>query len=211
MLLGAFTDVSLATRALDLGAGTGVLSLMLAQKNPRLIVDAIELDGPSADECAFNFQQSNWKERLHVFTGDYLIFPFENQYDLIVSNPPYHLENVESTSEEKERAKRTNLQALDLFFSRIQRLLTEKGNCWLILPLSNLSDFQKAWKKSELYCVKEIHIHSKPSKLNTRRIVVLSKSPTEKLEQSDFFIREENNKYSEAYKKLTLDFHAKAI
>jgi len=211
MLLGAFTDVSLATRALDLGAGTGVLALMLAQKNLQLIVDAIELDVPSANECAFNFQQSEWQNRLQVFTGDYLTFPFENQYDLIVSNPPYHLENVESTSEEMERAKRTNLQALELYFRRIKFLLTEKGNCWLIVPFSNLSDFQKAWKKSDLCCVKQIHIHSKPSKLNTRMILVLSKFSIEKFELSDFFIRDDDNHYSKEYKNLTSEFHAKAV
>lgn len=211
MLLGAFCDASFARSALDLGAGTGVLSLMIAQKNPELLVDAIELDEQAAVECRFNFEHSAWSNRLEVLIGNYLTFPFNKRYDLIISNPPYHLEEVLSDKEETERVKRTNLQEIDLFFDLIQKQLNDVGKCWLILPYVNNVFFQTAWEKANLYCLKRIIIHAKPTKRNTRMIIVLGKYNTSRVEETEFFIREENNTYSKAYISLTSDFHAKDL
>jgi len=85
MLLGAFIEASGHKRALDLGSGTGVLSLMIAQKNPIITIDAIEIHEDGSQECRENFASSPWSERLTVFQGDYFIFPFQSKYDLIFS------------------------------------------------------------------------------------------------------------------------------
>ena len=83
MLLGSFISSDSKLQGLDLGAGTGVLSLMLAQKNQKLQIDAVEIDANVANECDLNFQNSKWRKNLKCIAADYLQFPFKKKYDLI--------------------------------------------------------------------------------------------------------------------------------
>ncbi len=105
MLLGAFVETENKTQALDIGTGTGVLSLMLAQKNETLQITAIDIDELSAKEALINFQNSSWTNRLNVYHADFLSFKTENQYDLIVSNPPYFSTTNENKDERKAQAR----------------------------------------------------------------------------------------------------------
>ena len=79
MLLGSFISSDSKLQGLDLGAGTGVLSLMLAQKNQKLQIDAVEIDTNVAKECVLNFQNSKWRKNLKCITADYLQFPFKKK------------------------------------------------------------------------------------------------------------------------------------
>ncbi len=89
MLLGAFVSAKNPKYALDLGAGTGVLSLMLCQKFPTLNVEAIEIDKGAFQDCLSNVKQSSWSEQVNAIQGDYFSHVFSRSYDLIVSNPSF--------------------------------------------------------------------------------------------------------------------------
>lgn len=206
MLLGAFINVIDKKHGLDLGTGTGVLSLMVAQKNTEILLDAIEINKVAAEECAFNFQNSPWKNRLDTIEGDYLKFQFDKSYDLIFSNPPYHLEEVYGRDKAETLAKHSDSKDLTKLIQLASKLLTFDGDFWLILPFQLLNYIQEITLKNQLFCKELIRIHAKESKPNTRIILCFTKRKTDLL-QCDFYIRKENNSYSQAYIELTKKFH----
>src|SRR5664280_2075596 len=95
VILGAWTSVDNASRILDVGTGTGLIALMLAQRS-NAAIDAVEIDDDAYCEAKFNFEQSPWKERLKIFHSDFNAFSKEygHQYDLIVSNPPFFIDSL---------------------------------------------------------------------------------------------------------------------
>ena len=206
MLLGAFIDASNKKRCLDLGTGTGVLSLMVAQKNTQIIIDAVEINSLAAEECSFNFEQSAWSNRLHCLEGDYLKIDFQKPYDLIFSNPPYHLESIIGEDLDYNRAKHSDSNELAELFSLVNRILSEDGDFWLILPFQLQTYIQKTASENQLYCKQLIQIHAKENKRNTRTIFQFQKKESN-LYVSDFYIRNADNSYTEAYIQLTKAFH----
>ena len=206
MLLGAFIDATDKKSGLDLGTGTGVLSLMVAQKNTEIQLDAIEINSLAAAECSFNFEQSIWSNRLKCLEGDYLTIDFEKHYDLIFSNPPYHLESIIGTDLEYNRAKHSDSNELAELFRLVNRILSEDGDFWLILPFQLQTYIQKTASENQLYCKQLIQIHAKENKPNTRIICQFQKKQSN-LSVSDFYIRKADNSYTEAYIQLTKAFH----
>lgn len=211
MLLGSFISNDLKLQGLDLGAGTGVLSLMLAQKNQKLQIDAVEIDTNVAKECVLNFQNSKWRKNLKCITADYLQFPFKKKYDLIFSNPPYHFENILSPDNGVNISKHSLLSDYIQFFQLVKQLLTENGDFWIILPFSSSDQLTKLASEHRLFLKEYICIHSKPSKKNIRVILNFSSQKQLDICRREFVIRNENNLYSEEYIALTKDFHSKDL
>jgi tRNA1Val (adenine37-N6)-methyltransferase len=207
MLLGALIDVSNHKRALDLGAGTGVLSLMIAQKNPTIKINAVEIHSEGHQECCYNFIQSPWSERLTAYHGDYFDFPFVETYDLIFSNPPYFLNALESKSRDLNRAKHSNSTDFFRFFKLVETLLDWDGKCWLILPSEKFKFFISIAAKNDLFPIQIIRIHSKKNKRNIRVIICFSKVKPDEVKIRETTIRNDDGTYSEEYKKLTENYH----
>jgi len=211
MLLGSFISSDSKLQGLDLGAGTGVLSLMLAQKNQKLQIDAVEIDTNVAKECVLNFQNSKWRKNLKCITADYLQFPFKKKYDLIFSNPPYHFENILSPDNGVNISKHSLLSDYIQFFKLVKQLLTENGDFWIILPFSSSDQLTKLASEHRLFLKEYICIHSKPSKKNIRVILNFSSQKQLDICRREFVIRNENNLYSDEYIALTKDFHSKDL
>ena len=211
MLLGAFISSDSKLQGLDLGAGTGVLSLMLAQKNQKLQIDAVEIDANVAKECDLNFQNSIWSTNLNCISADYLHFQFKKKYDLIFSNPPYHFENTLSPNDGVNLSKHSFISDFIQFFKLVKQLLTENGDFWLIIPFSSSNQLIKLANEQGLFQKECICIHSKPSKKNIRVILNFSSEKQHDIRRREFVIRNENNSYSEEYISLTKDFHAKDL
>jgi tRNA1Val (adenine37-N6)-methyltransferase len=211
MLLGSFISSDSKLQGLDLGAGTGVLSLMLAQKNQKIQIDAVEIDANVANECALNFQNSKWRKNLSCISADYLHLEFKKKYDLIFSNPPYHFENLLSPDNGVNISKHSLLSDYIQFFQLVKQLLTENGDFWIILPFSSSDQLTKLASEHRLFLKEYICIHSKPSKKNIRVILNFSSQKQLDICRREFVIRNENNLYSEEYIALTKDFHSKDL
>ena len=211
MLLGSFISSDSKLQGLDLGSGTGVLSLMLAQKNQKLQIDAVEIDANVANECDLNFHNSKWRKNLSCISADYLQFPFKKKYDLIFSNPPYHFENILSPDNGVNISKHSLLFDFIQFFQLVNQLLTENGDFWIILPFSSSDQLTKLASEHRLFLKENICIHSKPSKKNIRVILNFSSQKQLDVCRREFVIRNENNLYSEEYITLTKDFHSKDL
>ena len=205
MLLGAYIDASKQSLGLDIGAGTGVLSLMLAQRNPSIQITCIEIDEKSSDECSANIMESPWSNRIHLINHDFIEYQFTHKFDLIFTNPPYYLTD-NSSNESNERTKHITPESLLSWLNKISELLTTKGEFWMIWPSETSQKIIEMAHDSGLHVAKKINVYSKINKLS-RNILCFSREKKEEFNDEQLIIRNHDNSYSDAYRSLTSDFH----
>jgi tRNA1Val (adenine37-N6)-methyltransferase len=206
MLLGAVINASNNKIALDIGAGTGVLALMLAQRNSSIKITCVEIDQKSAEECKNNVKKSPWFNRIETINAEFTQYNFQQKFDLIFTNPPYYLTN-NSSSESNERTKHITPEALQSWLNKIADLLTKKGDFWMIWPSETSLKIIEMAHDTGLYVSRKINIYSKKNKLS-RNILCFNCEKKEVLNEQ-LIIRNEDNSYSDAYCTLTSDFHFK--
>lgn len=210
MLLGSLIEPSHAANGLDLGAGTGVLALMIAQKFKDITVDAIESDYDSYLECCTNFKNSPWSNRLKAHLGNYFDYFKTETYDLVFANPPFYIELERNIKSSNILTKHTDLDELSRLISLVSGHLSAKGVFWIIVPFSIHEYILEESKLNNLYINKIIVVNSKITKRNTR--VIMSFSFIEKsINQREFTIRNQDNSYTKEYISLTRDFHFKTL
>ncbi|MBL1280955.1 MAG: methyltransferase [Fluviicola sp.] len=207
MILGAVIDCSNKTRCLDIGAGTGVLSLMMAQQNSDIKIDAVEIDELSAKECQDNFQNSPWFERLIVNQLDFLDYSSEKKYDLIFSNPPYY--STTNLNEDVRKAQARHVESLPVreMILKIKTLLTVDGEFWVIFPHSEKTKWFLNAESTGLRVKTAISIRGKAEKEANRVILCFNRSAIQ-TEEKEFVVRNVDNSYTKEYIELTNEFHS---
>lgn len=209
MVLGALVETTNEKFALDIGTGTGVLALMLAQKNPTIIVDAIEIDAASCVDANLNFSNANWKERLNLIESDFLAHNFSKQYDLIVSNPPFYMDGLESPDERITQSKHTKELNFESLFNRVNQLLSSEGTFWLIYPFEIHAFVESIAGKNELFPSQLIEIQGKPNR--PKRMLSCYNKIASPIMREIFVIRDDEGNYSPKYIEATSEFHSKKI
>ena len=207
MLLGSSINTSNHKTALDIGAGTGVLALMLAQRNPTIQITCIEIDQKSAEECTHNVNNSPWFNRIQTIHTDFTLYDFHQKFDLILTNPPYYFTD-NSSNESNERTKHITPESLLSWLNKIASLLTIKGKFWMIWPSETSQKIIEMAHDSGLDVASKITVYSKKNKLS-RNILCFSREKKEGFNDEQLIIRNENNSYSDDYCLLTSDFHFK--
>lgn len=210
MLLGSFIDPAGVKNALDIGAGTGVLSLMVLQKNPGLHLDAVEIHSEAAEECSLNFKNSSWGNTASVHAIDFMDFFPEKQYDLIFSNPPFYLDGLKSRDESIDQAKHISREQYEKFIRKTSDLLTENGWFYVIIPYNQLEYLLNIANENQLYPFQKITIHATGEKLNSRMILQFSKQRVS-LTQMELTVRLKNGNYTPEYIELTKMYHFKDL
>jgi tRNA1Val (adenine37-N6)-methyltransferase len=206
MVFGAYIAAKNATRALDIGTGTGVLSLMVAQKNPSVHIQAIEIELNAFNEAKSNFEASPFSTQLQVIHQDFLAFQSEQLVDLIFTNPPYFTNSSKSGVENRNKARHTDELPFEQLIAKVSSLLSQEGFFWIILPVDAFEIIQQLTAEHQLYLVKEISIFGKKNQL-VRKIGVFSFHEQHPIFEA-FIIRDEDNSYTSQYISLTKDFHA---
>jgi tRNA1Val (adenine37-N6)-methyltransferase len=207
MLLGAFIDPTDAKTALDIGAGTGVLSLMVLQKNPKIELDAVEIHSDAADECSLNFANSPWGNVAKVHAQDFLEFHPAKKYDLIFSNPPFYLDGLKSGDKDLDQAKHISREMYEKFICKTSELLHEDGRFYVIVPYTQFDYLSHVAQENRLFLHQRITIHATKEKLNSRVVLMFCKKKGECLE-SEFTIRLSTGGYTPEYIALTKDYHS---
>lgn len=212
MLLGSFVVPEINQRILDVGCGTGVLSLMMAQFDPSVRVTGVEMDVLTTVDAKYNFKNSNYSSQIDLMVGDFFETKFSGLYDLIISNPPYYQTTLKATDKRISDAKHIDSTFLDKFFSKCSVLLNDTGCVWIIVPFIDTDLWKEQAELSKLYCVSTINIYSKPSGKIVRTIMCFSLSQkTGCTKGLSFVIRNDDNSYSDEYIELTKHFHAKDL
>jgi len=206
-LFGALIDPERATSILDIGAGCGIISLMLAQRSNGYI-DAVEVHKDSFDQCAKNFFNSNWSDRLHPVFTDFLKFNPKKKYDLIVSNPPFYENQLKSKKDKNINLSRHSIQLSKLqLVEKAVELLNETGKFWILLPQSEFQAFIKVASEYELHLNEKIEIYSKVHSRVLRIIGCLSKEGRETINISKLIIHSQDRNYTTEYKSLMKPFY----
>lgn len=202
VLLGGSTYFPEARRILDVGTGTGVIALMLAQSHPHAHIDAIEIDDDAYQQANMNFQNSDFAERLQVFLGSFADMQPQEHYDLIVSNPPFYTNSLRNPDARKRLAKHTDMLFFEKLLSFVSRYLADNGQFKLIIPVT-LADEAIAPILSDykLYVQNETSISSFSGELPIRKVWGIGKKVLP-LETQDFHIYAERGVYSDHYKML---------
>ncbi|RZA02400.1 MAG: methyltransferase domain-containing protein [Sphingobacteriaceae bacterium] len=208
VLLGALADADEPEHILDIGTGTGVIALMLAQRFANAMVDAVEIDKTAAHTARDNFQNSKFADRLHLFAHDFESY-FSNhpqkKYDLVVSNPPFYINSLESPEAKKNTAKHADGDFFDSLVKSVSKHLSETGTFWLILPLDTAELVKTIAQQNNLYLQKVIAIKSYPDSVPHREILVFGLNDV-KAPDEEFVIYREQKVYSDSYVNKLRDF-----
>ncbi|MGM9841805.1 MAG: tRNA1(Val) (adenine(37)-N6)-methyltransferase [Candidatus Limisoma sp.] len=208
VLLGAWCDADGVGRALDVGCGTGLISLMLAQKSPSAVVDAIDLDAIAVGEASANFVDSPWSERLRAACVDYVNFTTDVPYDLIVSNPPFFVEKVLSPERRRSCARQCDSLPFDVLFGKSYSLLNDAGRFAIITPTSIDREILFAAGEANFWVKKRTYVKTKAEKPAKRILWEFVKTETVP-QSSELVLLNADGSRSETYTELTKDFYIK--
>ncbi|SEA23310.1 tRNA1Val (adenine37-N6)-methyltransferase [Arachidicoccus rhizosphaerae] len=192
--------------ALDIGTGTGLLSLMYAQREPAAIIDALELDSMAFEQATENFQKSPWKERLRAIAGDFKQFKGGQEgnsmaYDLIFSNPPFFKGDLKSVDDKRNLA----LHSTDLNFGElltgVGSLLKADGIFAALIPYTRVSEFIKTAAEQNLFPYFHCRVANLPQKPFFRSVLLFCREFKE-VREDELFIKDTNQEYSLKFKDL---------
>lgn len=208
VLLGAWAPVANSKRILDVGAGTGLISLQLAQRNEQADITAIEIDEAAAGQACENVTRSRWADRIRVVCCDFRNYQSEYRFDLIVSNPPYFMDALKCPGEQRRVARHTDELNYELLFHRSSSLLEEQGSVSIIIPSeAEKSVIDTAWKY-KLFPHNCLRVYTKPDK-PCRRILLSFGFQERKCIDKELCIETVHRQYTPEYIALTKDFYLK--
>lgn len=210
-VLGAFTsklveEAKVAPKnILDIGTGTGLLALMLAQKSPASI-DAIEMNEAAAGQAKENFAQSPWAEKIHLMHGSIQQFVASKKYDLIISNPPFFEDDLRSANTDKNDAKHDSSLTLQELVHAIRENLAEDGFSTVLVPYHRTTYFKNIVGEAGLFVNNMMLLQQSPKHSFFRSIVVLAKQK-ENCKEETLVIHDEQRQYSPAFTGLLRDYY----
>lgn len=211
-LFGAFAanrSPLTAHRILDIGTGTGLLSLMLAQKNSDAIIDAVEIDESAAEQARENFNASPWKEKLHVFHSPIQQFAeaANRKYDVVICNPPFYENDLKSDNKKRNIALHSAALKMEELVTITNKLLNDDGNFFILLPYSRTGSFLQL-TGSKLVLKEKILVKQTPTHDYFRSILWMTKQ-SGKAMQKEIVIMDSEGKYSNAFTELLKDYYLK--
>lgn len=191
---------------LDIGTGTGLLSLMVAQKNPDVIIDAVEIDKEAAKQAGENFSASPWKERLHIYNSDILSFKSGKKYDLVISNPPFFEDDLRSPHQNKNNAKHDTSLSLTGLFQVVKSNLAAVGTLAVLLPHHRVNYFIEEADKQGLQLAQKILVKQTEKHDYFRGILFFS---TEKAQpvNSAVCIKDNEGNYTPEFTSALKDYY----
>lgn len=208
VLLGAWASAENMMRILDVGTGTGLIALMLAQRNPQAQITAVEIDEDAVIQAKANATCSPWGDRIEVVCNDFRLFQTESKYNLIVSNPPYFVDALNCPDKQRNLARHTCELNYEILFQRSAQLLCEQGRICIIIPAeAERLVIDTAWKY-KLYPSRRLRVFTKPGKPYRRVLISFGIQEKECIEET-LCIEVEHNQFTPEYIALTKEFYLK--
>ncbi len=207
VLLGAWTPLENVNSVLDVGTGTGLLALMLAQRSSDLTVDAIDIDRAAVEQASENAGQSPFSGRIQVLHANFNDFIPQKKYDLVISNPPYFKNSLTPAEKARSNARHMHSLSLEVLIERSISMLYPNGKISLILPADQFRDLKQLAATHGFSPEQVLEIHPVPGKPAIRTGVLLSRNHGKCI--TTRLVIEENGRhgYSAEYKELTNPFY----
>ena len=204
VLLGSWVSCKKINTILDIGCGTGLITLMLAQRNLKSTITGIEIDKIASKEAQLNIASSDWEERIEIKNTSLQKLNTNTKFDLIVSNPPFFAEN--KSQQRRDLARRANKLSFEELIQNTLNLLTEQGIFSVIIPKDSEANFYKIATLNKLYCNRVCYIKGN-KKAKVKRVMIefsffKSKTITEHLT-----IEKSRHQYTDEYIQLCKDFY----
>lgn len=190
---------------LDIGSGTGLLMLMLAQKSGA-VIDGIEIDEPSYQQAKENIDASLWKERLQLYHGDVKEFSFNRKYDLIISNPPFYEGYLKSVQTNKNIAKHDEGLTLSVLLDIVNVNLSGEGSFAVLIPFQRTESFLSVAEKENFFCNHLTKVKQSPKHHYLRSMLILSRIKSDTI-NDEIIIKESDGLYSTAFTFLLSDYY----
>lgn len=212
VLLGSWCPVdNNPFSVLDIGAGTGILSLMLAQRSHAEQIDALEIDEDAYEQCVENFENSPWSNRLFCFHAglDEFVEEPEDEYDLIISNPPFYSENYKTDDSQRDLARFQDALPFEELVEAADLLLSENGIFAVIIPYKEEERFIDLCAQVELFPVKVTRVKGTHTTPIIRSLLAFKRYELSVLTADELVIEISRHEYTDEYIELTKDFYLK--
>lgn len=209
VLLGAWTRLSQEKHILDLGTGTGILALMMAQRT-NAKVDAVEINRQAFLQAEDNIKNSIFDNNIKCYNSSIQDFTSPYLYDLIISNPPYFEDSLKAKSHARSTARHTDTLSFEELLETSSALLTKNGKIALILPFSSLNKISLIAQQLKLHIARTTEVRGKEHKAPNRILIMLQKEETVASNDS-LVIYNSEGRYTEEFKSLTQNFYLPSI
>jgi len=212
VLLGSWSPIPEEVfSVLDIGTGTGIIALMIAQRTNTGQIDALEIDEEAYEQATENFENSPWSDRLFCFHAglDELIDDPEDEYDLIISNPPFYTENYKTDNTQRDLARFEDAMPFEMLIEATDLLLSENGIFSVIIPFKEEINFLALAKEFELFPMKITRVKGTPTSEIKRSLLAFKRFETKEIEIDELTIETERHIYTAEYIALTKDFYLK--
>ncbi|WP_321480216.1 methyltransferase [uncultured Bacteroides sp.] len=207
VLLGAWTRVEGARRILDIGTGTGLVALMLAQRCEANII-GVEIDNHAAEQAKENIARSPWTDRLSVARIDVKEYSSEEKFKVITSNPPYFFDSLTSPDEQRTLARHGAELTYEELFTSVARLLASDGEFTIVIPAKVATDVIDIAFNNKLYPIRKLWVHTKPE-TSPKRVLLTFAFLKKESEEQHLLIELERHQYSPEYIALTREYYLK--
>ncbi|MEQ9414380.1 MAG: methyltransferase [Cyclobacteriaceae bacterium] len=207
VLLGAWAAINTAQKILDVGTGTGLIALMLAQRSgENVYIDAIEVDFDAYQQAIENVNSSIWNKRITPFWTSIQHYSASAKYDLIVSNPPYFINSLKPPDQKRNLSRHADELPHSILIESCKRLLHPEGRLCLILPYSEGIIFAKMAATANLFCNKKINVRHKESKPVERLLLEFSHHHST-CQEGELILFYKDGKRTALYHELVSDFY----
>ena len=211
VLLGAWSALDHTPKTiLDIGAGTGILALMMAQRSSAELIDALEIDADAYEQCVHNFETSDWGDRLFCYHAslEEFVNEIDDTYDLIISNPPFYTDSYKSGNEMRNKARFEEALPFEELLTSASRLLSAEGQLNVIIPFSEETNFISLAENAGLYPSRILRVRGQEESPIKRSLICFT-FQEKKIEISELTIEITRHRYTNEYINLTKDFYLK--
>jgi tRNA1Val (adenine37-N6)-methyltransferase len=207
VILGAWLQIGDPISILEVGGGSGIISLMLAQRTQKSEITSIEINYNAFVDLQNNFRNVPWSPRLEAIHADFFTHPFDQKFNWIVSNPPYFNITEKAISHERNQARNAANFPLQDFFNKSFDLLEAEGKLAVVYPYFLRQSWIKRAFLAGFYLDAELYIRDNPTSEFNRIVSVFSKNIPHQVSENTLILKDENDGFSSDYQNLTKDFY----
>ena len=209
-VLGAWADIEGAEKILDIGTGTGLLALMVAQRNSIAKIDAVELDTDAFSQAVGNIEESKFHDQIKVINSSIQNFKPDYQYDCIITNPPFFQSDLLSPKTKKNLAHHAVSLSFDELLESLDKLLTNEGRFNILLPVDEAEVFLRKAVNSDWFITKKLTLYHHKNKKSFRQLMTFRRKhvvENQTFAQDLYIYNEDGKSYDSEFKELMKDFY----